>query len=159
MRKILLLFLLLPVILGACVSTNLETYADVDMRSKNIYVALDTQTTSVSDGAFGVPIGSMMAFFSSSETVRLGTIRNEERVKRELSAKGYRVVGTREEADVVLVGENVSNADYTRVTLGFRDVHTGDLLILCEGTYGLGWSMQADVDHALGKAMESIPRL
>ena len=159
MKKIILIISMLLILFVSCVSTTVEVYSDINMKGKTIYLSIDKQTTSVTSGGIGVPVGGMMLFSSSTETFMLGSIKNVQLIRQNLIDKGYDVVNNPDDADIILVGESDSSVDLSRVRLGFFDKDTGDLVMVCEGKYGLGWDMQDDLNKALKKALESIPKL
>ena len=159
MKKIILIISMLLILFVSCVSTTVEVYSDINMKGKTIYLSIDKQTTSVTSGGIGVPVGGTMLVSASTETFMLGSIKDVQLIRQNLIDKGYDVVNNPDDADIILVGESDSSVDLSRVRLGFFDKDTGDLVMVCEGTYGLGWDMQDDLNKALKKALESIPKL
>lgn len=156
--KNLLIILFASILLVSCVSTNIEYYSNPTQNANKVFIQLDQSTASVDVGGVGYTTTSGWTFVaSSSETIKLGTIKNKELIKSALAEKGYMVVNTLDEADIVMIGESTSNGDYFLVTLGFYDKAKNQLMYVCEGKYGLGWGIQDDLNKAVLKALESIP--
>ena len=159
MGKIRTLLVCVVVLCISCVSTRISYYSNSTLSSSNkLYLALDRSATSIGAGGFGYTYNNGLTFFSAlPETVRLGSIKNIEKLKSALTEKGYTLVNTEEEADVIMMWESSSHDDFSTVTLGFYDKKTNQLLFTCEGKYGLGWGFQDDLNNALTKALESVP--
>lgn len=158
--KKLLLTLFCLVLLVSCVSTSIEYYATPKTNSNKVYMQLDQSSNTVSTGGVGYMTNYGWTFMgSSTETVKLGTIKNREIIKNALISKGFEVVNSIDDADIVMIGENSTNEEYTVITLGFYEKQTNQLLYVCEGKYGLGWGLQDDLNKAVKKALESIPNV
>ena len=159
MKKIFLL-LTCMILLVSCVSTNIEYISATEVGDNKVFIQLDSGSNTISSGGYGYVSNSGWAYMSSStETVKLGTIKNKETIKKALQEKGYEIVDSVEKADIVMVGESSSNEFLSTVTLGFYNKYTQQLLFICEGKYGLGWGIQDDVNHAVEKALETIPKV
>ena len=157
MKKSLML-LLTVFFLVSCVSTNIEYYSNASLTGNKVYLQIEQNTSAVETGGVGFTTGYGWSFMSSSsETIKLGTIKNKETIKSGLENKGYVVVNSIDESDIVLIGESTSNVEYSLVTLGFYNKESGTLLFTCEGKYGLGSGMQDDLNKAVKKALESVP--
>jgi len=156
--KKLFIILFASILLVSCVSTNIEYYSNPTQNANRVFIQLDQSTSSVDTSGVGYTTTSGWTFVaSSSETIKLGTIKNRELIRSALEGKGYLVVNTLDEADIVMIGESTSGVDYSLVTLGFYDKTTNRLMFVCEGKYGLGWGIQDDFNKAVRKALESIP--
>ena len=159
MKKIFLLLSCL-FLLVSCISTKIEYFSEIEPNSNKVFIQLDQNTYAVNEGTVGYTTSSGLAFFGSdSETIKLGTIKNKELIKKALQEKGYEVVNSVDEADIIMVGESTSNSDYSKVSLGFYDKQSNQLLFICEGTFGIGFGIQSDLNNAVKKALESIPKV
>lgn len=157
MKKLLFLFLCVS-LLVSCVSTDIEYISTTKLNSNKVFIQLDPSSSAISSGGVGYVSNSGWAYMSSStETIKLGTIKNKEIIRKALQEKGYEVVNSFEDADIILVGESTSNEFLSTVTLGFYEKQSQQLLFVCEGKYGYGWGMQSDLNHAVSKALESVP--
>lgn len=160
MKKI-LFALVLCVMLVSCASTSIEYYSTPVLASNKLYIQLDQSTNTVSTGGvlytdryYGVTYVP-----PTSETAKLSTIRNIERIKEVLQSKGYVVVSSIDEADIIMVGESKSTSGSSVVSLGFYEKKTNQLMFICEGEYGYGFGVQDDLDNAILKALESVPQI
>ena len=157
MKKLSIL-LFAALLLVSCISTNIEYYSGDTLNGNKVFMQLDQSVSSVDSASVGYTTGYGLMFFgSSSETVKLGTIKNKETIKKALENKGYQVVDSIDEANIIMVGESSSNGDYSKAILGFYDKSTHELMFICEGKYGFGWNVQDDLNKAVKKALESVP--
>lgn len=155
-----LLTLLVIILLVSCASTGIEYYGIPNINASKVFIKLDQTKTAVDAGGIGYITNYGFAYMGSlSETVQLGTIKNTEIIKKALEEKGYVVVNSIDNTDIVMIGESSSNADYSLVTLGFYDKQSNELIYVCEGKYGFGLGIQDDLNKAVKKAIESIPSI
>lgn len=159
MKKI-LLSILCCLLLASCVSTSIEYYSTPVLDSNKIYIQLDQSTTTVSTGGALYTNSYGWTYVPpTSENAKLSTIRNLEKIKEILASKGYQVVSSIDEADIIMVGESKSDSGSSVVTLGFYAKKTNQLMFICEGEYGYGFGIQSDLDNAILKALESVPAI
>ena len=141
----------------SCVSSDLIMYSDAELTSGNITIQVDSSSSTVSGIGFGYPMGYMTMYSTASETVKLGSIENNEVIKKAFKDKGYSIKTDIHDADYIVVIESYSDADASTVSIGFYEIASNQLLFVCKGTYGIGWGVQDDLNHALLKALEIIP--
>ena len=156
MKNFLILFIYSLLIIS-CVSTNIEYYSTSNVNSNKLFMQLDQSTSTVTTGGIGYTVYGLSYLSTSSETVKLGTIKNTEMIKKVLTNKGYQIVNSADEADIIMIGESTSNSDYSKVILGFYNKNTTELMFSCEGKYGLEWGVEDDLKKAIKKALESVP--
>ena len=156
-KSIFLVLLAICLLLASCVSSDLKKYSDKDLISGKILIQIDPSSSSMSGLGYGYSVGSMVFYSGSSETIKLGTIENREIVKKNFTQRGYTIVDNINDADYVVVIESSSNEDLAKVSIGFYEVSTNQLLFVCEGKYGLGWGFQDDLNKALLKALDAVP--
>lgn len=158
MKKISVL-LVIVVFIISCVSSNLELYSDMSRSGNKVYIEIDRQPQNIGTYGVGFSIGNSLLYSPSSETIVLGSVRNNQLITEELSSKGYIIVNNPNEADIIVLGESSSDSELSSVILAFYDAENGNLLMICEGKYGLGLGIQDDVNNALVKALEAVPEI
>ena len=156
-KSIFLVLLVICLLLVSCVSSDLRKYSDKELTSGKIIIQIDPSSSSMSGVGYGYSVGNMVFYSGSSETIKLGTIENREIVKNYFTQRGYTIVDNINDADYVVVIESSSNEDLAKVSIGFYEVSTNQLLFVCEGRYGLGWGFQDDLNKALLKALDAVP--
>lgn len=159
MKKTLLPLLLVCFLFVSCVSSDFKKLSDKDIIPGKIIIQIDQSSNSMSGVGIGYSVGSVTWYTSTSETIKLGTIENKEIVKSSFIEKGYTIVEDVNEADYFVVIESTSNEDLAKVSIGFYEVPTYQLLLICEGRYGVGWGYQDDLNKALLKALDAVPSM
>ena len=157
MKKLIVPLFLICLLLVSCVSSDLRVYSSTKISSGKVFIQVDPSSSTVSGIGYGYSVGYMTFYSSAPETIKLGTIENNEIIKTSFIEKGYTIMTDAKDADYVVVIESTSNENRSKVSIGFYDIATSQLLFVCEGKYGLGWGIQDDLNKALLKALDMIP--
>lgn len=157
MKRIAIPVVLICLLFVSCVSSDLKRYSDDNLVSGNVFIQIDQGSNTLSGIGYGYSVGNMTFFSSASETIKLGTIENREIVREAFTEKGYSILDDVSKADYIVVIESSSNEDLSKVSIGFYEKSTNQLLFICEGKYGLGWGIQDDLNKALLQALDAIP--
>lgn len=159
MKRIVIPIVLICCLLVSCISSNLIRYSDEKLVSGKVFIQVDPSSSAVSGIGYGYNVGGMVYYAGTTETIKLGTIENKEIIKNSFISKGYSIMNEIQEADYLVVIESISNEDLSKVSIGFYELATSQLLFICEGTYGLGWGVQDDLNKALRQALDALPRV
>lgn len=150
-----ILFLCVLFTFTSCVSSEITEYKEISEDAKTVYVQLDSNTNIVSGGGYFSTNGTAM--FYDIESGVLNTLKNRLMIQSSLTAKGYKVSNSIDEADLIMQGGFESSEIKTTVLLAIFDKESNDLLAICKGAYGMGLDLQDDINGALKKALEKIP--
>ena len=159
MKRILFLCIIALLLSVSCATpfSGISYYSDKPLGSNRVYVSVDETSKTIEGGAYLIPAGYSMVAISNTETVKLGTIENKELIKSSLISKGYSISKAKESSDLTAVFESTTSPERSEVNIGFYLNDTDELVFLCKGIYGVGNTMQDDLDNALIEALKSIP--
>ena len=157
-----ILFVLIIVIVSAlfvsCATSGIKYYSSMALKSNKIAIQYNTNATNVTETGYWYSSTDKQEHpYVYSQSVNLSTVENRELIKSSFASKGYQIVQL-EDADNVVIVENKSDADYSRVSLALYDKATDTLIFVCEGEYStLMLSAQTALQNALDEAISQIP--
>lgn len=158
-KRILLICLVALFLLVSCVTpfSGITYYSDKPLVSNKAFISVDETTKTINGESYLIPAGYTMVAVSDSQTVKLGTIENKEVIKNSLVSKGFSITSSKDSSDLFLVVESITNPEKSEVYIGFYLTETEELLFLCKGVFGTGYTMQDDLNMALQEALKSVP--
>ena len=155
---ILLIIVLVSALLASCATSGIKYYSSMALKSNKIAIQYNTNATNVTETGYTYSsVDKQEHPYVYSQSVNLSTVENREQIKAAFAAKGYQIVQL-EDADSVVIVENKSDADYSRVSLALYDKASDTLIFVCQGDYStLFLSAQTALQNALDEAISQIP--
>ena len=159
MKKALFLNLVILIMLVSCATpfSGINYYSEKPLISNQVFLSIDETSKTIDGGSYLIPAGYTMVAINDTQTVKLGTIENKEIIKSSLISKGYSISKTIDPEGLTVVIESSTSPEKSEVDIGFYLNDTDELLFLCKGIYGLGSTMQDDLDNALLEALKAVP--
>ncbi|MBR2281575.1 MAG: hypothetical protein IJ863_03015 [Spirochaetales bacterium] len=160
MKKYLLLFtLVLCLLLTSCMTGDLTYYSDYKPQSNKVYVQVNPDSNVFISESVTIEAGDFLFEIPSFDKVEVDDSKTLETITQSLVSKGYDIMPSLKEADLLAVVRSYSSIESSFVYIAFFDASTAKLLFVAEAEYGNKLTVEANVETALNMALDVVPEI